>query len=55
MTSLYYCNYCKKYTLQIQCTICSNKTSERKPPRFSPQDHYGKYRRELKKQQDGDS
>ncbi|OYT29539.1 ribosome biogenesis protein [Thermoplasmatales archaeon ex4572_165] len=51
MTSLYYCSHCKEYTLQNSCSACNNKTIERKPARFSPQDHYGLYRRELKKQQ----
>jgi H/ACA ribonucleoprotein complex subunit 3 len=54
MSHLYYCHHCKEYTLQQVCPRCQDKTIEPKPPRFSPQDHYGKYRRELKKQQKGD-
>jgi H/ACA ribonucleoprotein complex subunit 3 len=51
MTHLYYCSKCKEYTLETTCPRCKDKTHEPKPPRFSPQDHYGSYRRELKKQQ----
>jgi H/ACA ribonucleoprotein complex subunit 3 len=37
--------------MQNICSNCNKKTIERKPARFSPQDRYGSYRRELKKQQ----
>jgi H/ACA ribonucleoprotein complex subunit 3 len=51
MTKLYYCMQCNNYTMQSICPHCKNKTIERKPARFSPQDHYGSYRRKLIKQQ----
>jgi H/ACA ribonucleoprotein complex subunit 3 len=38
-----------QYTMQINCPKCNKKTISKKPPRFSPQDHYGEYRRKLKK------
>ena len=45
-----YCNKCKRYTLKDICPICGEKTIIKEPPRFSPQDRYGKYRRILKKE-----
>ena len=53
MSILRYCNYCKEYTLDDICNRCKNKTISKYPPRFSPEDRYGKYRRELKKQVKG--
>jgi len=41
------CSECGKYTLKEEC--CSVKTISPKPPRFSPEDKYGEYRREEKK------
>ena len=43
-----YCKTCEKYTLDNICNKCKNPTVIKKPARFSPQDHYGKYRRKLK-------
>ncbi|MCK5342373.1 MAG: ribosome biogenesis protein [Candidatus Heimdallarchaeota archaeon] len=51
MVSLYYCVFCKRYTLHIHCPHCHKNTINKQPPRFSPQDAYGSYRRKLKKQQ----
>jgi H/ACA ribonucleoprotein complex subunit 3 len=50
MSQLLYCKKCKDYTLSETCQICKEKTVSKNPPRFSPQDHYGKYRRKLKKE-----
>lgn len=44
------CKSCGVYTLKDQCPSCSGQTVSPHPPRFSPQDPYGKYRRMLKKQ-----
>jgi len=33
------------YTLDKNCRICGKPTVTAHPARFSPQDHYGKYRR----------
>ncbi|MEM0466128.1 MAG: RNA-protein complex protein Nop10 [Candidatus Thermoplasmatota archaeon] len=49
MNRIHYCQRCKTYTLQPTCTRCMQKTIFPQPARFSPQDNYGKYRRELKK------
>jgi rRNA maturation protein Nop10 len=35
--------------MHLICNSCREKAVSNKPARFSPQDHYGKYRRELKK------
>ncbi len=43
----YKCNY---YTLKDICPICGEKTGTVKPPRFSLEDRWGKYRRMLKRQ-----
>jgi len=46
---LRYCEHCKEYTMKQVCK-CGNKTIQAAPPRFSPEDKYGKYRRILKKE-----
>jgi H/ACA ribonucleoprotein complex subunit 3 len=46
---LYLCRNCKKYTLATTCQ-CGTATIQPAPPRFSPEDKYGKYRRLLKKE-----
>ncbi len=47
-TVLRKCKICDKYTLKEVCS-CGNETNVPIPPRFSPQDRYGEYRRKLKK------
>jgi len=49
MSEILYCKKCESYTLDKICKKCNEKTILKKPARFSPQDHYGRYRRELKK------
>ncbi|HWR28132.1 MAG TPA: RNA-protein complex protein Nop10 [Candidatus Thermoplasmatota archaeon] len=49
MSEILYCNQCQRYTIHPVCRVCKGKTVLNKPARFSPQDHYGKYRRALKK------
>jgi len=51
MTAIFYCKNCDLYTLDEKCNVCKKKTISNIPPRFSPQDHYGEYRRKLKKLQ----
>ncbi|WP_018154212.1 RNA-protein complex protein Nop10 [Methanothermococcus thermolithotrophicus] len=41
------CSKCGKYTLKELC--CGENTVTVKPPRFSPEDRYGRYRRILKR------
>jgi H/ACA ribonucleoprotein complex subunit 3 len=47
---LRYCRDCKKYSLKDVCANCGKETCNPLPPRFSPHDKYGKYRRKLKKE-----
>jgi len=51
MNEILYCKNCDKYSLKKTCELCKEKTISKNPPRFSPQDNYGKYRRKLKKLQ----
>jgi H/ACA ribonucleoprotein complex subunit 3 len=43
------CCECGRYTLKDVC-FCGGKTYMPIPPRFSPEDPYGKYRRRLRKE-----
>lgn len=47
-TLLRKCKVCGKYTMKDICP-CGNETIVPIPPRFSPQDRFGEYRRRLKK------
>jgi H/ACA ribonucleoprotein complex subunit 3 len=50
MPHLFKCTECNKYTLEDdRCPYCGGKVSSPAPPRFSPQDKYGKYRRDAKR------
>ncbi len=44
------CRSCGEYTIQLTCPYCESKVGEIYPPKYSPEDKYGKYRRLLKKQ-----
>lgn len=37
---------CGKYTFKDTCPACGNITLSPTPPKYSPEDRYGKYRRE---------
>ncbi|MBI0583344.1 MAG: RNA-protein complex protein Nop10 [Methanomassiliicoccus sp.] len=52
-TSLRKCPRCVEYTLSDQCPRCGSRTDTPIPPRFSPEDRYGEYRRRLRKESDG--
>ena len=47
---IFYCKKCKKYTLKETCS-CGEKAITTRPAKFSPEDKYGVYRRQYKKQQ----
>lgn len=49
MPTMLYCKKCEEYTLNSICKKCNEKTVSKNPPKYSPQDHYGEYRRKLKK------
>lgn len=42
------CIKCDVYTLKDHCKKCGEKTKDPHPASFSPEDKYGKYRREAK-------
>lgn len=42
------CPRCKTYTLKEVCK-CGEKTASPHPPKFSPEDKYGAYRRKAKR------
>jgi len=43
------CQNCKEYTIYQICPRCDGKAISPKPPKYSPDDAYAKYRREAKK------
>jgi H/ACA ribonucleoprotein complex subunit 3 len=45
------CPKCGSYTLKNICPKCGSETFEAKPAKFSPEDHYGKYRRMMKREE----
>jgi H/ACA ribonucleoprotein complex subunit 3 len=49
-TSLRRCPKCQEYTLDDLCQRCGSKTLVPIPPRYSPEDKYGEYRRRLRKE-----
>ncbi|MBM4237358.1 MAG: RNA-protein complex protein Nop10 [Euryarchaeota archaeon] len=49
-TSLRKCPKCQEYTLGETCPGCSSETIVPIPPKFSPEDKYGEYRRRLRKE-----
>jgi len=49
MKKIFKCQKCGEYTMQTE--HCNTKTTDVRPAKYSPEDKYGKYRREVKKQQ----
>ncbi len=49
MSNIKTCPDCRDYTLKDECQKCGAGVVSPHPPRFSPEDRYGKYRRKLKK------
>ncbi len=43
------CSSCKKYSMNEDC-LCGGKAVTVRPPKFSLEDPYGKYRREAKQE-----
>lgn len=50
MKHILYCEKCKDYALTDPCPRCGERAFERKPPKYSPEDKYGKYRRQFKEE-----
>jgi H/ACA ribonucleoprotein complex subunit 3 len=44
------CKECDIYTLRGECPKCGSQTDMALPARFSPEDRYGRFRRQLKLQ-----
>ena len=42
------CKSCNIFTISKKCPKCCSVTSSPLPPRYSPEDKYGKYRRMLR-------
>ena len=49
MKKILRCLECGKYGLKEKC-VCNGKAVTPKPAKFSPEDPYGSYRREAKKE-----
>jgi H/ACA ribonucleoprotein complex subunit 3 len=45
MTIIKKCPGCGKYTMKEKCPGCGSATKTPHPPKFSPEDRYGRYRR----------
>ena len=52
-TFLRVCPKCGRYSLLPVCANCGVPTAPPAPARFSPEDHYGVYRRRLKRSAEG--
>ncbi|HDP73799.1 MAG TPA: RNA-protein complex protein Nop10 [Candidatus Woesearchaeota archaeon] len=44
------CVSCGRYTLKEACPACSSKAVRAVPPKYSPDDKYGSYRRQVKEE-----
>ncbi len=50
MTRMYKCVHCNNYTLDdARCPKCGEAVKDPKPPKYSPADKYGEYRRRAKR------
>ncbi|MBU0469943.1 MAG: RNA-protein complex protein Nop10 [Nanoarchaeota archaeon] len=45
------CYSCNEYTLEVKCPKCNQPAILPKPPKFSLNDKYSSYRREIKKKE----
>ncbi len=45
------CKDCSLYTLKPRCPSCGGETFRPIPPKYSPEDKYGEYRRKVKRKQ----
>lgn len=48
MKHIFKCTECGKYTMKESCS-CGGKAVNCKPAKYSPEDNYGKYRRQVKR------
>ena len=45
------CAECRRYTLEKKCPSCHKETFRPLPPKFVLPDKYGKYRREVRREE----
>ncbi len=45
------CRGCHAYSLKDACPRCGAATASPIPPRYSPEDRHGRYRRQLKREE----
>lgn len=43
------CDKCHRFTLHEACPSCKGRARNPLPPKYSPEDPYGEYRRKLKR------
>ncbi|MHA2003593.1 MAG: RNA-protein complex protein Nop10 [Candidatus Thorarchaeota archaeon] len=56
MARLFKCTDCDRYTLEEEkCPVCGGSVVSPQPPKYSPQDRYGEYRRKAKRKTRGQS
>ncbi len=48
MNHILRCKSCKAYTIKGKCPECGQETVRPIPPKYSPLDKYGRYRRKVK-------
>lgn len=48
MKHIFRCKGCNVYTIEEKCPKCGQKTIRPIPPKYSPDDKYGMYRRKVK-------
>ncbi len=48
MKHILVCKDCGVYTIKDKCPKCGKGTIRKIPPKYSPDDKYGKYRRKVK-------
>lgn len=49
------CGACGRYTFREECPVCKNRTSTPVPPKYSPDDRYGAYRRKAIEEEYGEN
>ncbi|MBI1969134.1 RNA-protein complex protein Nop10 [Candidatus Woesearchaeota archaeon] len=50
MRHIFQCQQCGRYTMKETCS-CGGNAVNPKPPKYSPEDKYGSYRRKAKEQE----
>jgi len=50
MKQILKCRQCGTYTMKEKCE-CGSKTTTVKPAKYSPEDKYGKYRRDVQRKE----